>query len=195
MTDAIGSLAIDDRGERVSMLQDGLAKLGYKIPAHEVKAKLFGVGTRDALLAFQRKSRLRKTGRVDDRTEIALTRNVAAAEGGKRLIEGRIVLENGVPAVGIPLRFLTIGYGGARKAISETRTDEGGFYAFAYGADKAWNNVEVAAPGARREEIALSEPKCDLDSHEILKQVVPSTIQPRLPGKHCSLTHMAPPER
>ena len=52
MSESIISLAFDDRGERVSKLQDYLCKLGYKVPKHEVNEKLFGVGTREALQIF-----------------------------------------------------------------------------------------------------------------------------------------------
>lgn len=115
MTETMFGLTFDDRGERVGKLQGYLIALGYEIPKHEVDKQIFGEGTRNALKAFQHKSGVRVIGRVDERTDAILARHVAAAEDGKYFIEGRILFENGVPASGITLQFLTRTIGNEAK--------------------------------------------------------------------------------
>jgi len=51
------------RGKSVSMLQDILRSMGYKI---DDKPSMFGASTRDAVKAFQRQRGLDVTGHVDD---------------------------------------------------------------------------------------------------------------------------------
>ena len=57
------SLALNDQGEHVTALHNSLLTLGYKLPEYELEKDLFAVGTRDILLRFQKKYKLRRTGR------------------------------------------------------------------------------------------------------------------------------------
>jgi len=184
---SILDLTFDDRGERVGKLQDSLITLGHVIPNVEVKAKLFGLGTGEALRAFQRKSKLRVTGKVDKRTEIALARSVTAAKDNKKIIEGRILLENSLPAKNLTLRFKTNTLApvkqsgkaktrelGSKAEFGRAKTDERGFYIFSFDPDKA-NNVEVVAESDSGEEVSLSKTKYNPERHEVLNLVAPAS--------------------
>jgi len=51
------------RGKSVSMLQELLRSIGYKI---DDRSSMFGSSTRDAVKSFQRQRNLKVTGQVDD---------------------------------------------------------------------------------------------------------------------------------
>jgi len=51
------------RGKSVSMLQELLRSMGYKV---DDRLSMFGASTRDAVKAFQRQRALKVTGQVDD---------------------------------------------------------------------------------------------------------------------------------
>ena len=152
------SLTLNDQGDEVAELHQRLGKLGYKIPTHEIEGKLFGVGTKDALLSFQQKHKLRVTGRLDARSSNLLTRNAAASESGKHRIEGRIYLENGSPAADIALRVTSQGFGGSEQVRSESRTDEQGYYTCIFGVPEKPEVIELQV-SMRREPPFPSRPR------------------------------------
>lgn len=80
------SLKPNDQGDEVAKLHQRLDKLGYKIPAHELEGKLFGVGTKNALLRFQQKHKLCLTGRLDVRSDNIIARTAATTGTGNQRI-------------------------------------------------------------------------------------------------------------
>jgi peptidoglycan hydrolase-like protein with peptidoglycan-binding domain len=71
------NLKINMRGEAVKELQDMLRLLGYSVGGRE---GFFGASTRDAVMGFQRKNKLRATGVVNSGTLTAI-KKLASAVG------------------------------------------------------------------------------------------------------------------
>jgi len=69
------------RGKAVKELQDMLRKLGYSIGGRE---GFFGANTRDAVMDFQRKNKLRPTGIANPQTIAALKKMITASRTNKR---------------------------------------------------------------------------------------------------------------
>lgn len=67
-------LSLNAKGPEVKKLHDALVKAGFKIPKNETNTKIFGVGTKNALLKLQKKYKLGLSGVFDDKTKAALAR-------------------------------------------------------------------------------------------------------------------------
>jgi|APLak6261658528_1056013.scaffolds.fasta_scaffold00044_2 hypothetical protein len=171
------------RGIEVKELQVGLGKLGYLLPSSEREEQLFGTGTRDALLELQTRYRLPNTGSLDEVTKIALASATAQAESNHYLVDGRIFLENGLPANGITLRLYTRLLEGKKSLLAETKTGSHGFYRLPYDPGGKAANLEVVAVDAENREVIppLSSTKFNAGKHEILNLVAPTSIQPLEP--------------
>lgn len=174
------SLTLNDQGDEVAELHQRLGKLGYKIPAHEIEGKLFGVGTKDALLRFQQKQKLRVTGRLDARSDILLARTVATAGTGKHRIEGRIYLDNGAPAAEIALRVTSQGFGGSEQVRGETKTDAQGYYTCIFDVPEKPEAIELQCLDAQGTAIPLTT-KTFVEEHKVLNLVAPAEIKPLAP--------------
>ncbi len=96
-----------------------------------------------------------------------------------RQVEGRIVFDHGIPAIGLPLRLYHLGFGGAEGAtlLKETTTQEHGIYNLTYDIDRP-ANLEVRALDAAGQEIVLSQLVKNAAEKEILNLVTPATAQP-----------------
>jgi hypothetical protein len=66
------------KGENVKLLHDELERSGYRIPSDEKEKKYFGVGTRSAVMEFQKKHGLRANGEVDKTTAAEMKRLLGA---------------------------------------------------------------------------------------------------------------------
>lgn len=174
MRNATHPLAINDRGEAVAELQQGLIDLGFTVPEQEREAHVFGVGTEDALLSFQSKSSLRRTGIADEDTEAALTRALGIVASGHQ-VEGRIFSEQGVPAKEVTVRFYNRGFGGAADVIGEAITDDQGFYTLSYDPQGRAANLEVRIVAPDGEELSLSNTRFNADRYELLSLVAPAS--------------------
>ncbi|WP_438029768.1 neuraminidase-like domain-containing protein [Sorangium sp. So ce233] len=167
-------LGLNARGEAVRLLQERLQGLGYHIPAHERDAEVFGAGTREAIRRLQARYDLTRTGTLDEATQAALE---STGAGGRR-VEGRVVLESGVPARGIKVRLYQRGFSGAATLLGEATTDEQGFYAVSYDVDGRAAHLDVRVLTEQNEEIQLTATKLDADHHEIVNLVAPARVQP-----------------
>ena len=183
MTDSKIPLSIGSRGPEVKSLHATLAKIGQKIPKVELEEQRFGPGTRMALLIFQNKHNIPKTGNLDDDTRPVLELDLAKARGdegeaGQHLVEGQIFFDNRLPAGGIVLRACSQSFGGADLKLGETKTDEDGFYAISYKPSGGAVNLELRTVGPEGKEIPLSRTKFNAERHELLNLVAPSSIRP-----------------
>ena len=178
-------LSLNAIGTQVEELHKDLVKLGYIIPDHELDSNilgagtrqaLFGVGTQQALISFQTKYNLRPTGILDKRTIPILARAVTAAESEENRIEGQILFDNGLPAVGISVRVYTHRFGGEDK-IGEVDTDDQGFYSLSYGGDATNLEVRTLNGQGEKKEISLSTTKYNAEKYELINLVAPSTIR------------------
>jgi len=180
---------VNAHGADVAALQLQLTTLGYAIPAAEQTAKSYGVGTRDAVSQFQGKSRLPATGVADEFTRAALADAVAAQTGGRQ-VQGRIVLDNGLPANGLKVRIYNRVFGGSATPLGEAVTDANGYYTLPYGA--AAKNLEVRTVDAQGKETPLSTTRFGARNKEIFNLVAPAGVKPALSEYQRLTTDLAP---
>jgi hypothetical protein len=187
-------LNLNARGTEVADLQGKLQKLNFAIPQSELNEKekeksVFGVRTRDAVMQLQTRYKLDPTGILDEKTQLALERAIAEIGISEHRVEGRIVFEHGLPAVGINLRIYNHGFGDTLVRLGEVTTDEQGFYSLSYNSDSKAINLEVRVDDRPNErEVSLSTIKRNANKNEVLNLVAPSTLQPLAP-EYERLTH------
>ena len=169
------SLSLNTRGKAVKDLHAYLKSVGVALPASETTDGILGVGTRDALLQLQAKYDLARTGVFDDATRNALAIAVGNVAHPRR-VEGRVFLDNGLPAAKIKLRIVNKGFGEDAAVLGEIETDERGFYALPYALTGATANIEVHTFDAHGSEVRLSNPKVNADHSEVLNLVAPSAV-------------------
>ncbi len=169
-------LALNMRGDAVRALQTQLVQIGVDLPASETDNRLFGVGTQEALRQLQQKYDLAQTGRFDEATRAALA-TLAASASQPRRVEGRILLDNGLPAAGVRLRVVHKGFGEAETALGEIETDARGYYALQYGNDAATANLEVQALDPAGNVVRLSAPVVDAERSTVLNLVAPTGVR------------------
>jgi peptidoglycan hydrolase-like protein with peptidoglycan-binding domain len=169
------SLSLNMRGDAVKDLHAQLMSVGVALPASETTDGILGVGTRDALLQLQAKYDLARTGVFDDATRNALAIAVGNVAQPRR-VEGRVFLDNGLPAAKIKLRIVNKGFGEVSAVLGDIETDERGFYALPYAMNGAAANIEVRTFDANGNEVRLSNPKVNADRSEVLNLVAPSAV-------------------
>ncbi len=162
LNEAIGStslfvpLALNAQGTEVQDLHQNLTKMGYSISKPELDERIFGAGTRESLLQFQRRQNLSPTGILDEATHTALASALKSAGLKENRLVGHILLQNGLPAANVRLRFYPRAFGDAQPAPKEIRTDEHGFYTLPLGPDGKGVNLEARAVDRAGKEVALS---------------------------------------
>lgn len=111
---------------------------------------------------------------------VDLTLPMARKPAAQRRIEGRILLEHGLPAEKLKLRLYRLDFGGKATLLNETTTVAGGKYVFSYDSGGKAASLEVRAVKGANEEIALSKPLNDLsaESRTGLNLVAPGALQP-----------------
>ncbi|MFE5318470.1 neuraminidase-like domain-containing protein [Paenibacillus sp. NPDC056579] len=169
-------LSFNMRGETVKALHVQLAQAGVELPSNETESGLFGVGTRDAITQLQAKYNLVRTGIYDDATRNALAIAVSSSANPRR-VEGRILLENGLPAAKIKLRIVNKGFGDHEDVLGEIETDDRGFYALPYEIEEGAANLEIRSLDEQNREVRLSNPKMNAERGEVINLVAPSTIK------------------
>lgn len=170
-------LPFSARGDAVRVLQAKLAQVGFTLPQNEIDEVILGVGTRDALLQLQEQYNLARTGVFDDATRNALKVAESGVDHPNR-IEGRIFLDNGLPADKVALRIINKGFGENVTELGVVQTDAQGFYALPYIANGAIDNLEVHAIKPDEPPIKLLQPKANVGRNEVINLVAPSTLQP-----------------
>ncbi|HEY9422994.1 MAG TPA: hypothetical protein VIW92_16400, partial [Thermoanaerobaculia bacterium] len=95
-------------------------------------------------------------------------------------LEGRIVLENGLPAEKLKLRLYRLDFGGARKPLGEVTTREGGLYTLPYDVGGAPVSLEVHAVDDDGKELPLSRVLHDQGGQErtIVNLVAKQELKP-----------------
>jgi len=92
-------------------------------------------------------------------------------------VAGRILLDHGLPADGVALRFYHKDFGGEVQ-LGETRTDGQGAYALSYNSLGKAVNLEVRVVDSTGKETPLSETKFSVTKDESLNLVAPASVQP-----------------
>lgn len=101
-----------------------------------------------------------------------------------RRIEGRMMLEHGLPATGVKLRLYQRAFGDAPPTLlNETATFEGGQYAFEYAPGTQALSLEVRALDSTGKEVVLTKPLNNLvrEANAEVNLIAPSTLQPLAP--------------
>lgn len=95
-------------------------------------------------------------------------------------IEGRILLQHGLPAEQLKLRLYRLDFGSKATLLDETTTLAGGQYAFTYDPGGQAASLEVRAVKGANEEIKLSKPLNDFrgESRTGLNLIAPGNMQP-----------------
>ena len=107
---------------------------------------------------------------------------ITSATSAQRL-EGRVVLEHGLPAEKLTLRLYRRDFGGTATKLDETTTVARGRYSFAYDSVGNALSLEVRAVDGAGKEIPLSKPVNDLpgDGRAALNLAAPASLQPLAP--------------
>ncbi len=98
-----------------------------------------------------------------------------------RRIEGRVVYEYGLPAVGLTLRLYRHTFGAdAPVHVRDAPTEELGVYKFVYDADPVSNSLEIRAVDSAGTEVRLTEVVHGLGGEEgaVLNLVAPASLKP-----------------
>jgi peptidoglycan hydrolase-like protein with peptidoglycan-binding domain len=164
-------------GDDVADLHGDLVRLGFPIPADERRERNFGPATARAVARFRESHGLPSTDLVDERIAEALTRAVAEIADGKRdgLVEGKVYLDQGLPARELSLRLYDRGFAGAAKLISETTTRDDGGYVMAYNRDGRTVNLEIRAVRPDGTEVSLTGTAYQAAEKERLNVVAPAS--------------------
>lgn len=172
------NLTLQSWGDEVSTLHGNLAQLGLIVPTHEVQEKVFGIGTQKALLNWQEANQLPLSGSLDETTDTALRQALAGALPQQSRVEGRILSEQGQPMLGLALRLYLHSFGGGTHLLTETHSDEQGFYFIPYSlAAGTPANIELRTLDLTGQEMPLTGVKLGAAKRETMNLVAPSSLQ------------------
>ena len=118
---------------------------------------------------------------------------VTEAPPAERRVEGRIVLDHGLPAAGMTVRLYRREFGGGKTELAKTTTLEGGVYALPYAADGTPLSLEISA-GDGDAEVPLATALHPRDDGErtALNLIAPGALQP-LAAEYGRLTEALTP--
>lgn len=162
--------------------------------ARELDEKAYGPSTTKAVTQFQKERRLDATGAVDETTAKALNEALQDLDGAgpsgpstgpQARVGGFIRYEHGLPAEDLALRLYRQEFGGKSTKIAETRTHQGGRYAFTLDGQSRMGSVEIRAVTANGKEVALSKPLHHLtaENRGRVNLVAPAKLRP-LPAEY-----------
>ena len=144
------------RGEDVKLLHAELGELGVGIPPVERERMVFGEGTLRAVLLFQGRHHLRRTGVVDERTALAINREVDRGRPPEAVfvVRGRVTQRDGNPIPDALVRAIAKGVTATQnQALGDTRTGNDGAYRITYepavGPARTSSSRSWAAPATR----------------------------------------------
>src|SRR5215216_3252135 len=105
---------------------------------------------------------------------------IASRPSEQRRLEGRAVLDNGLPGENLTLRLYRLDFGGVETRLSETTTREMGLYVLPFDLGGEAAGIEVRAVDAAGAETTLSKPMYDLgdEARIVVNLVAPATLQP-----------------
>lgn len=88
---------------------------------------------------------------------VDITVPLVSQHSPERTIEGRVLMEHGLPASRLKLRLYRHGFGGTRTMARETTTGEDGLYTFPYEDSGKGISLEIRALDAAGKEVPLSK--------------------------------------
>src|SRR5678815_188439 len=119
-------LKIGKAGEDVAHLHERLKLFGFPVSQEEENNKMFGSSTRAAIIRFQKKRGILGTGVITSETLELLDKQPQPNQPPntlQRRVAGRVLLEHGMPADKVKLRFYNREFGNDTK-IGEIQTDD-----------------------------------------------------------------------
>lgn len=175
-------LSLNATGAAVAEVHASLTQLGYTIPAQEAAQQTFGPGTVSAVKSFQQAGGLPATGIIDPATQGALaTATGPGSPGEGAAVAGRILVDDGTPAVGVAVRLYSQAFGGVATMLAEGRTDSNGSYSLAYTTPGTPFTLDVRALDPAGTEIVLVTGIVSTAGSQTVNLVAPAAIQPRQP--------------
>lgn len=126
----VRNLSPDTSGKDVHLLHTKLEQLGYRIPLEEVERAVFGEGTRQAILDFQRTRGLQPTGIVDEHTAQIINAAVEAHRPvpERFIIGGQVRHQDGAFLEGMIVRVFDSDLRRATLLGDDALTDQSGRY-------------------------------------------------------------------
>jgi Tc toxin complex TcA C-terminal TcB-binding domain/Neuraminidase-like domain/Salmonella virulence plasmid 28.1kDa A protein/Putative peptidoglycan binding domain len=184
------NLKANMRGDDVRLLQAELGELGLPIPAAERERAVFGDGTLRAVLRFQGKHLLRRTGVVDQRTALVINREVGRPAEAAFMVRGRVTQDDGNPVRDAPVRATAKGVTARQdKALGGTRTGTDGAYRITYEpADGASPDLVVEVLGGDDGQVVTRSP---LVVEAAIDQVVDLVVESEAIPNESEFTQMA----
>ncbi|MBN2319929.1 MAG: peptidoglycan-binding protein, partial [Acidobacteria bacterium] len=177
-------IRLNSKGSEVKKLQADLRALGFRsIPVRELSAASFGVGTRDALLAFQKSQKIAETGVLDDAT-LAQLQKAKPGTPGRCCVTGRI---SGLPSGGMTLALYHHAFGQKPVLLGKkTAVQADGHFVLDYSAPDATGatpslNIELKAEyqeGAKKKNCSLTGVRYNASRYEVLDLVMPAETRP-----------------
>ena len=119
-------LKLNLRGDDVALLQHELATIGLTVPDAERRETLFGQGTHDAIIRFQKQSCMEPTGVVDAETARAIN---AAVDALTFTVEGKVVSRLRAGVGGLRVEIVDRNVGADVRLAEVVTDDEGGYCA------------------------------------------------------------------
>lgn len=128
------NLSIGMQGADVKLLQEELRGLGFGIPVAEIRESFFREGTQQAVMGFQEKFGLERTG-VVDRHAAELINREFYQRFKQFIVRGRVLTTDRRPLRGVCVRMCDRDLR-SQQELDETRTDAEGRFELSYFADK-----------------------------------------------------------
>jgi Neuraminidase-like domain/Salmonella virulence plasmid 28.1kDa A protein len=150
--DLVGSEVTDEQGK----FQMGFTESYFRELFFDRRPDLFFKVFRDGKLIKSTEDSVQwnvRAGDTDFEIEVDIRDTGGSAGEG---LEGRIVLEDGLPAEELTLRLYRRDFGGKATLLKETSTRADGQYAFTYAADGKAVSLEVRAVDGQGDEVRLS---------------------------------------
>jgi hypothetical protein len=168
-------LSLNAVGQDVANLQGDLDKLEIQLPESEVQRRVFGVGTRAAVLALQRRFGLEVTGTVDESTLRAIQDAVAVTDNSLGRVEGRVLTEDGAVARGAVIRLYRHTRDAGAEKLGEASADEEGFYAIPWMNGRTQEGqYELRLAGSEGKEIPIARLEPSLANYVAVNLVAPT---------------------
>jgi peptidoglycan hydrolase-like protein with peptidoglycan-binding domain len=124
-------LKLDLTGDDVRLLHTELAQIKIAVPDAERQKALFGPGTRDVILQFQKQVGLPTTGTVDAETAKRINQHVAAQSAPNFTVSGRVYGSKRAGVGGLSLAVLDKN-AGPDLLLAQGTTDPRGGYSISY---------------------------------------------------------------
>jgi hypothetical protein len=147
---ATANLSLAQQGDDVARLHEALQTLGRDIPVDELTRRVVGPITVAVVKALQSEAGLPASGMVDAKTLAAINAALSEAQKAGRLVRGRVLTADGVPAKGLTVQAY-LQTPGKEVLAGRSALDAEGGYSISYHANAklARTDLRLEVRGAR----------------------------------------------